>query len=87
MLRKLSFLLLSAILLTGCGAPAMESDNAKPESATVCTEAAGAVTASEIPDTVPAEGTYKNEMIRGMAVLVPDLAEIRKLIFEEYLPI
>ena len=35
---------------------------------------------------VPAEGTYKNEMIRGMAVLVPDLAEIRKLIFEEYLP-
>ncbi len=36
--------------------------------------------------TVPAEGTYKNEMIRGMAVLVPDLAEIRELIFEEYLP-
>lgn len=36
--------------------------------------------------TVPAEGTYKNEMIRGMAVLLPDLAEIRKLIFEEYLP-
>ena len=56
MLRKLSFLLISAILLTGCGAPAMESDNAKPESATVCTETAGVVTASEIPDTVPAEG-------------------------------
>ena len=35
---------------------------------------------------VPAEGTYKNEMIRGMAVLLPDLAEIRRLIFEEYLP-
>ena len=56
MLQKLSFLLIIAILLVGCGAPAMESDNAKPESATVCTEAAGAVTASEIPDTVPAEG-------------------------------
>ena len=35
---------------------------------------------------VPAEGTYKNAMIRGMAVLVPDLYEIKKLIFEEYLP-
>ncbi len=35
---------------------------------------------------VPTEGTYKNAMIRGMAVLVPDLYEIKKLIFEEYLP-
>lgn len=35
---------------------------------------------------VPAEGTYENAMIRGMAVLVPDLYEIKKLIFEEYLP-
>ena len=35
---------------------------------------------------VPAEGTYKNAMIKGMAVLVPDLYEIKKLIFEEYLP-
>lgn len=35
---------------------------------------------------VPAEGTCKNAMIRGMAVLVPDLYEIKKLIFEEYLP-
>ena len=67
MLRKLSFLLISAILLTGCGAPAMESDNAKPESATVCTEAAGVVTASEIPDTAPAE---------GMAQTVTDTGDI-----------
>ena len=36
--------------------------------------------------TVPTEGTYKKAMIRGMAVLVPDLYEIKKLIFEEYLP-
>lgn len=36
---------------------------------------------------VPADGTYKNAMIRGMAVLVPDLAKIRELIFEEYLPL
>ena len=35
---------------------------------------------------VPEEGTYKNAMIREMAVLVPDLYEIKKLIFEEYLP-
>ena len=35
---------------------------------------------------VPAEGTYKDAMIRGMAVKVPDLPEIQKLIFEEYLP-
>ena len=35
---------------------------------------------------VPAEGTYKNTVIRGMAVLVPDLYKIKKLIFEEYLP-
>ena len=66
MLRKLSFLFITAILLTGCGAPAMESDNAKPESATVCTEAAGVVTASEIPDTAPAE---------GMAQTVTDTAD------------
>ncbi len=36
---------------------------------------------------VPSEGNYKNATIRGMAVLVPDLYEIKKLIFEEYLPI
>lgn len=36
---------------------------------------------------VPAEGTYKDAMIRGMAVKVPDLPEIQKLIFEEYLPL
>ena len=36
--------------------------------------------------TVPADGTYKIAMIREMAVLVPDLYEIKKLIFEEYLP-
>ena len=35
---------------------------------------------------VPAEGTHKIAVIRGMAVLVPDLYEIKKLIFEEYLP-
>lgn len=35
---------------------------------------------------IPSEGTYKNAVIRGMAVLVPDLYKIKKLIFEEYLP-
>ncbi len=31
---------------------------------------------------VPAEGTYENAMIREMAVHVPDLYEIRKLILK-----
>lgn len=35
---------------------------------------------------VPAEGTYQNATIKEMAVLVPNLYEIKKLIFEEYLP-
>ena len=35
---------------------------------------------------VPAEGTYKNASIRGMAVLVPDLYATKKLLFEEYMP-
>lgn len=35
---------------------------------------------------VPPKGAYKNAMIRGMAVLVPDLYTIKKTIFEEYLP-
>lgn len=36
---------------------------------------------------VPSEGNYKNATINGMAVLIPDLYEIKKLIFEEYLPL
>jgi hypothetical protein len=55
MLQKLSFLLITAILLAGCGAPAMEADNAWPETSTICTDAAGVAAASEIPDTAPAE--------------------------------
>ncbi len=35
---------------------------------------------------VPPKGTYKSAMIRGMAVLVPDRYAIKKIIFEEYLP-
>lgn len=35
---------------------------------------------------VPPTGTYKNAMIRGMAVLVPDRYAIKKILFEEYLP-
>lgn len=36
---------------------------------------------------VPSQGNYKNATVNGMAVLVPDLYEIKKLIFEEYLPL
>ncbi len=35
---------------------------------------------------VPANNSYQNAMIRGMAVLVPDLSSIRRQLFEEYLP-
>ena len=35
---------------------------------------------------IPSQGNYENATIRGMAVLVPNLCEIKKLIFEEYLP-
>ncbi len=35
---------------------------------------------------IPADGTYKNASIRGMAVLVPDLYAVKKLLFEEYMP-
>ncbi len=35
---------------------------------------------------IPFDGSYKNAMIRGMYVLVPDLEVIRKKLFEEYLP-
>lgn len=36
---------------------------------------------------IPSSGNYQNATINGMAVLVPDLYEIKKLIFEEYLPL
>ncbi|MBQ3045879.1 MAG: LCP family protein [Clostridia bacterium] len=36
---------------------------------------------------IPSQGNYRNETINGMMVLVPDLYEIKKLLFEEYLPI
>ncbi len=36
---------------------------------------------------IPSQGNYKNATINEMAVLVPDLHEIKKLIFEEYLPL
>ncbi len=35
---------------------------------------------------IPASGTYTNAMIRGMSVLVPNLYEAKKILFEEYLP-
>lgn len=36
---------------------------------------------------IPSQGNYKNATINEMAVLVSDLHEIKKLIFEEYLPL
>ena len=36
---------------------------------------------------IPADGTYYDAMIRGMAVLVPDLARVQKLLRTDYLPL
>ena len=56
MLQKLSFLLISAILLTACGASApMEADNGKPEAAIQYSETTGTASASGVMDTSPAE--------------------------------
>ena len=56
MLQKLSFLLIAAILLTGCGASApMEADNGKPEAAIEYSETTGTASASGVTDTSPAE--------------------------------
>jgi len=36
---------------------------------------------------IPADGAYTNATVREMAVLIPDLSENKKHIFEEYLPL
>lgn len=67
--------------------PLMSTDMTEDEMMTLALTFAASFQNVEIKSyIVPAEGTYKNAMIRGMAVLVPDLYEIKKLIFEEYLP-
>lgn len=67
--------------------PLMATDMTDDEIMTLAMTLASSFSEIEISSyTVPAEETYKNAMIRGMAVLVPDLYEIKKLIFEEYLP-
>ncbi len=68
--------------------PLMATDMTEDEIMTLALNLASSFSEIETSSyIVPAEGTYKNAMIRGMAVLVPDLAKIKKLIFEEYLPI
>lgn len=67
--------------------PLMATDMTDDEIMTLAMTLASSFSEIEISSyIVPAEGTYKNAMIREMAVLVPDLYEIKKLIFEEYLP-
>ena len=67
--------------------PLMSTDMTEDEMMTLALTFASSFQNVEIKSyIVPTEGTYKNAMIRGMAVLVPDLYEIKKLIFEEYLP-
>lgn len=68
--------------------PLMSTDMTEDEIMTLALTLASSFSEIETSSyIVPSEGTYKNAVIRGMAVLVPDLYEIKKLIFEEYLPI
>ena len=56
MLQKLSFLLIAAIILTGCGASApVEADNGKPEAAIQFSETTATASVSGVSDTSPAE--------------------------------
>lgn len=67
--------------------PLMSTDMTEDEIMTFALTLAGSFAEIEINSyAVPSQGNYTSETIRGMAVLVPDLEEIRKLIFEEYLP-
>ncbi|MBQ2903037.1 MAG: LCP family protein [Clostridia bacterium] len=67
--------------------PLMATDMTEDEIMTLALTLASSFSEIEISSCiVPAEGTYKNATVRGMAVLVPDLYKIKKLIFEEYLP-
>lgn len=67
--------------------PLMATDMTEDEIMTLALTLASSFSEIETESyTVPAEGTYENAKIRGMAVLVPDLYEIKKLLFEEYLP-
>ena len=67
--------------------PLMATDMTEDEIMTLALTLAYSFSEIEISSyIVPTEGTYKNTMIRGMAVLVPNLYEIKNLIFEEYLP-
>ena len=50
-------------------------------------KAAPLVASSEIKTfTVPGAGTYKNVVIRGMQVLLPDLEAVKKMLKESYMP-
>ncbi len=67
--------------------PLMATDMTEDEIMTLALTLASSFSEIKISSyIVPAEGTCKNAVIRGMAVLVPDLYKIKKLIFEEYLP-
>lgn len=45
-----------------------------------------AATAEIATFTVPSDGTYRNAVIRGMMVLVPELDKVKKVLKEEYMP-
>ena len=68
--------------------PLMTTDMTEDEIMTFALTLASSFEKLEINSyAVPSQGNYTSETIRDMAVLVPNLEEIRKLIFEEYLPL
>lgn len=67
--------------------PYISTDMSNAQIAKIAVKYAPALASLKISTySVPADGTYKNAMIRGMAVLVPDLYAIKQLLFDEYMP-
>lgn len=67
--------------------PAITTDMSTTQIYSLVAKAAPLVASSEIKTfTVPGSGTYKNVVIRGMQVLLPDLEAVKKMLRESYMP-
>ena len=67
--------------------PYLSTDMSNAQIAKLAVKYAPALASLKISTySIPADGAYKSAMIRGMAVLVPDLYKNKQLLFEEYLP-
>lgn len=67
--------------------PYLSTDMSNMEIASIAVKYASSLASLDVSAYhVPPDGTYKNAMIREMAVLLPDLYAIKKDLFEEFLP-